>query len=222
MAIAIDGTAQAQFTTTTSSSVSLTTSGSDRILIGAISLLNSGVSNVAMTYNGVSMTQIGTKTVGGAANVDVYLFYLIAPATGANTFAASWTGNSSGSIFGASYTGAKQTGQPDSSATGNTTDGSTHIAVATTVVASNCWLVGIYRMDSNLSVSYDSGTTARVVYQPNNFQGQGILDSNGTVSTGSQSLGVTVGEAGIVGAMVVASIAPATVSVNTTNFFAMM
>lgn len=83
-----------------------------------------------------------------------------------------------------SYTGAKQSGQPDSSFKDlyNTT-GHTSWSLSTTVVASNCWLVAGMVDDSNAPTA-GSGTTMR----QNSASGYGGFDSNGTVSTGSQTL----------------------------------
>lgn len=190
MAIALDVYTAASGT----SSWSHTCTGSDIILLVGAYALSDTVSSV--TYNGVSMTLIGKTTFPGSGRQGAYLYYLINPATGSHT--VSVTGGTG--IGSASYTGAKQTGQPDSSNTGTQTG--TAITMTTTVVASNCWLVGV-EADPNGGETAGAGTTIR------GTDGNGLVfaDSNGVVGTGSQSLVVNHGNGA--SAWVVASIAPA-------------
>jgi hypothetical protein len=68
---------------------------SNRVLIAMVKGYEpdgSGISDVAsmaVTWNGVSMTSIGSKT--GFVSYGLWLFGLIAPATGAQTLAATWS-----------------------------------------------------------------------------------------------------------------------------------
>lgn len=205
MAIARDASSSATTAGATSLTWAHTCTGTDRILILAIGM-NADTTCTA-TYNGVAMTEIGNaqRSAGG---VKTFLFYLINPSTGSNNIVASF-GASTGADSGAvSYTGAKQSGQPDSfTATFN--DATTSFNVATTVVASNCWLVGGTRMQDGLAEPTTAGGIT-ITESPTTGAGQKTTfsDSNGTVGTGSQS--ITWGQGGadnISG--VVASIAPA-------------
>lgn len=69
---------------------------SNRVLIAYLALRGVAASTATMTWNGVAMTQIGTVQNDG--NTDAYLFGLIAPATGAQTLAATWTGGAAGPV----------------------------------------------------------------------------------------------------------------------------
>jgi len=148
------------------------------------------------TYAGVSMTLVGK--VKGGNDRWCYLFVLVGPSSGANNVVVS--ASSSVAIDGqsASYTGALQSGQPDSSNTKG--QNTTSFTISTTVVASNCWLIGAFR---------DGSATAGA--GANQLQGSNGLftaDSNGTVPTGSQSMTYTNGSGADFGG-VLASFAPA-------------
>jgi len=87
-----------------------TCTGSDRGLIVGISWWNGGdPTNVAVTYNSVSMTQEADISASDAARVRI--FSLIAPATGSNTISVSWAGSNTDPMVGGavSVTGADQT-----------------------------------------------------------------------------------------------------------------
>lgn len=128
-----------------------------------------------------------------------YLYYLIAPATGANNVVVSASGSYGIFCISSSYTGALQSGQPDSSGT-LASDSTTSLAVATTVVASNCWLVGQIVGLGTLSAGSIRGSPGNNTH---------LGDSNTTVGTGSQNLTWTGAASRAVG--VTASIAPAAV-----------
>jgi hypothetical protein len=170
-----------------------TCTGSNRILIvGAYGYMASGglIAITGVTYNGVALTKIaGINGTADALNQNTELWYLIAPATGANNIVITWASSvqfKSGS--GMSYTDVDQTSPIDSSATGQS--GSTGSASATsqtlttTVVASNCWLTGIVSARGGVPAA-GTATTLRGT-NTSSFSSGG--DSNTTVSTGSQSL----------------------------------
>ncbi len=81
--------------TGTSSSWSHTCSAaSNRLLIVgvAIGVVVDGGATTTVTYNGVAMTSVVARVEsGGAADGYVQMFYLLAPATGANTVLVSCT-----------------------------------------------------------------------------------------------------------------------------------
>ncbi len=197
MAIAFDANANGlQITggSTFTLTYSHTCTGSNRILfVSAATVEDAGgtpVTITGVTYNGVALTQIGTysaETPAPSAQMSS-LWYLIAPATGANNVAIS----SSVNVFAiigasASYTGAAQSGQPDAF-TVATPANTASFSQSATVVATGCWLMAGSKNDGG-AASAGSGTTARV----NAATGISMMDSNGTVSTGSQSLVTTFG-----------------------------
>jgi len=145
------------------------------------------------------MTRIGAVQAD-TTNFYVYIYGLLAPATGVNNIVASTSSSTYIGCAAVSYTGVKQSGLPDSSATG--TDATGNYTATTTVVASDCWLFSSSR--SNGSPTAGASTTIRDV-----LDGGSCLsaDSNATVGTGSQSLNFTVSPGGETG-WLVCSFAP--------------
>lgn len=185
--------------------VSHTCAGSNLILIVSARASPSTNTVTGVTYNGVAMTQIATITVD--ANDKEYLFYLLNPSTGTHDIVATQTGSNS-VVTAASYTGAKQSGQPDNSGT-NSGSGTT-MTQTLTPVASNCWMVTFF--DSTVSVVTQSTNTTLRGGSPSTFS-KTLGDTNGTIS-GATSMSAThsSGAWGTVGV----TIAPAVASGPTT------
>lgn len=160
-----------------------------------------------ITYAGVSMTLIGSaqRSAGG---VKTFLFYLVAPSTGANDIVATFSSATKVASGAVSYTGAKQTGQPDSFIA-TFSDATTSFTLTTTVVGSDCWLVGGSRMQAGLAEAITAGGVT-VTESPITTAGQKtvMFDSNGVVGTGSQSITIGQNAADNISG-VMASIAPA-------------
>lgn len=153
MALALDASSGHRTTTTANSLTwAHTNTGSNRILVvGAFT--DSGADDITgVTYNAVTMTQVGKRQ--GPTGQWTYLYYLIAPATGANNIVASFTGTADLAGFGISFTGAKQTGQPDASVTnsGASSPGTTTL----TTVADNSRAVVIFRAGAGWTASTNS------------------------------------------------------------------
>jgi len=169
----------------TTQTVSYTCSGSNRALVVAVQKQSSNTCS-GVTYNGVAMTLISQgKGNSSGSTTNGYLFYLSNPASGANNIVATFnsaTGVST--ITAASYTGVKQTGQPEADGT-NSSASTTSLSVSATVTSPNSWLVGQSFSQNNMSAG--SGTIIRSSVSTTDS----IIDSNGTVGTGSQSLTVT-------------------------------
>lgn len=162
-------------------SFSVTTSGSDRMMVFNTSSLNDPGAAVP-TYNSISATFIAKGTYPGVGRTGTSASYLIAPATGANT--ASFTAGSNLMGLAASYTGVMQSSQPD--ATANTNAVSTDLTATVSVVNAGCWLFG-FDSDSSSTVPADSTGFVRA----NSTDGAVIFDSNAVVATGSQSIIIT-------------------------------
>ena len=163
-----------------------TCTGSNRIIF-VTGRASESSDDMTATYGGVSMTKVTTTL--GAASDRIWLFVLHAPATGANNVVLTKPSFTAGQMDGssASYTGALQTSTVDSF--GNNTANSTTGTVSTTVVASNCWLVGGIRGNSGGASSDGTGTVTRSgAFIADTSSQTCISDSNGTVGTGSQSL----------------------------------
>ena len=97
-------TIQDQTTYVTTRTFSHTNDGAD--LLVRVLLHGNGValSGFTATYNGVSMTLLGTSSDGANFNYAL-MFYLKNAATGANNVVVSWTNQGKGSFLALSLTG---------------------------------------------------------------------------------------------------------------------
>lgn len=198
MAIAIDAVSSGHNDPVTSVTYSHTCSGSNRMLIVLVGSLRHGDTITGVTYAGVSMT-LHAKTPYTAGQ-ELYMFYLYAPATGANNVVVSANTATNIGSASASYTGVKQTGFPDAQVINTVLGGQTSITTTVTVATANSWLVGVYQNDvgdftagANTFIrSWDSGDQKALP----------LCDSNGAQATGSRSMTLTIGSANVVGIMV--------------------
>jgi hypothetical protein len=202
MAIAFDAQSNSAYKGAGTSSVtwSHTCTGSDRLLVVGAYCGNSGATSV--TYNGASMTEINSLAMSGPASGQyIRLYYLVNPASGTNNCVMS-SGTSTDNYGAAtSYTGVKQTGQPDANNTNGTTSSSAFTTSLTTT-ADNCWLVGFSYM--GLQVVAGTNTTLRStpVYV------EYMMDNNAAQTpAGSHSLQTTAASATFAG-HVIASFSP--------------
>ncbi len=203
MAIAIDTTTDGGSSNPVASlTFSHTCNGNDRLLTVAVEGDLSTNNITGVTYNGVSMTQVGTGQNGNSGTTRyTYFFWLIAPATGANSVVVSSSPNGFIVAVSASYTGVKQTGQPDASNTGVYATPSP--ALTLTSVLDNTWV--IISSFGRTTGAAGTGSTLRV---QNGTSGGGIYDSGASVSAGAQSLTVTYSGGVDAGNSVGASFAP--------------
>lgn len=197
-------TGQASATTVTATH---TTSGSNRILYCGAWIQDGGADRMTgITYNGVAMTQVNKYVSVGGIESSIYLYQLIAPDTGSNTVTMTKTGTDLGYVICSSYTGARQTSQPDASTTNNGGP-IPSLTTSVTVNTANSWTLLMLKA-TDTGISAGSGTTLRTD-GPNNDQ-TGMYDSNGAVGTGSRSLETTKdGGANTFMAHLMVSIAPA-------------
>lgn len=198
---------------TTQTPTSVAVSGSDTIgfvdVAGDIAADNIS----AVTWNGAPMTKIAAvQTSAGERWLSSW--YIVNPASSATI---SFTGGSFWRSYSSYYTGAKQTGQVDSFNTGNST-ASTAISVATTVVASNCW-IRMFQKDGTGGATYSASGVLASMRANTDAGGLAIADSNATVGTGSQTGTLTAAGTSVHGAIIM-SIAPA-VAAGPTNLSSM-
>lgn len=186
-AIAFDSAAQGVGLSVNQECFSQTVSGSNTLLFVS-SIATSGGTLTTATYNGVSMTQIGTTQTNGSGT-SLALYYLINPATGSHNVCVNSLGTPAVLAGDASsYTGALQSGVPD--AQHGATGTGTTISNSVTVVGSNAWIVTAAINDADASAS--SGTNYLQRAPPGASSSIVLGDSNGTVGTGSQNVSFTI------------------------------
>lgn len=171
MAIALDTSGTRSGTGT----LSFTCTGTNLILVVGV-FGNTGDGTVTgMTYNGVSLTQAIEQTLPVGTQY-VRLYYLIAPTTGTNNLVVSGT-DPSCNIVATSYTGVKQTGQPDATV-GNTALASTTVSATLTTVANNCWAIAMVRS----SAAGETNNSSAAATNRSNTNGHNYWDSNGALT----------------------------------------
>lgn len=186
-----------------------------------------GGSNVisGVTYNGVSMTSNGTPTADSNGD-KLWMFYLINPASGSNTVSISYS--SSGTFArgcSASYTGVKQSGQPDSHQYALSTASGTSVSVVNNVVATGCWIIQGGGSASTTVGSLNGSASRQSVNGSGNFGGKLLFsDTNATVSTGNNTSTLTGSNLGTgqYFAIHAISISPAPAPLTNGNFLALM
>ena len=204
MAIAFDTSTDGGVVNPASSlTYSHTCTGSNRFLLvfafGA--LASDGITGA--TYGGVAMTEVsaGFQLTGDRK---VFCWYLVNPASGANNVVVSASGSQVIGSFAMSYTGAKQSGQPDASNTGES-PASTSFSLSVTTIADNCWTVLLTRTDGTNNTA-GTDTTERLD-SANGFAG---FDRNADITPpGSSTLATSSSNQSPYGGWIV-SIAPAT------------
>lgn len=187
MAIARDATSGVVVGSATGSlTTAHTISGSDRALI--VHCLSNNGSNpiTGVTYNGTSMTKLSTFTrTGESFAVDQY--GIAAPDTGTNNVVITASGTATCVETGISYTGVDQTTPfpTTSTAIGN----SATISDSLTVSASNSWIFAGTRTGGAQPSATGTNYTRQV---SNASNGVHAGDSNAGLSTGSQTVSVSV------------------------------
>jgi hypothetical protein len=146
----------------------------------------------SVTYNGVAMTFV--NRFNPLSDQVVYAYYLAAPATGSNDIVVNYTSVDDVAVRSSSYTGASQTGIPDSFATGANT--ASALTASTTTVADNCWLVGLFSGDSGGTVTASTNATRRNAANNPDL----LVDTNGAQTpAGSKSMRCTVSSGNVYG-----------------------
>jgi hypothetical protein len=208
MAIAFDATSDSGYQTTAIYSWSHTCTGLNLILF--VAQVNTGTpSNV--NYGGQALTQIAAIGAG------ITLWYLINPPSGSHTVSITNQDNPSGAeAFAISYTGAAWYLDSHAVNAGFSTSPTTS---NTTVVNSNCWLLGIGLNRTTSTPTMSQNYTLRQTTSGSISYGIAILsDTNGTVGTGTQGITYTGNFAGNEGNTIVASIAPFPPPASPSNF----
>ncbi len=187
--------------------VSLTLSGSDRVLVAFAEDNGSQTWTATFPVGGsaTSLTAIDSDNASGLASK-----YIIAPDTGTNNLAFSFSGGYLVGI-GIAYTGVKQSGFPDNHAieTYPADNGATE-SISLTPSVADCWVVGAAFVNSNAATSAGSGTTVRQS-NSNASGGVGAGDNNAAINpAASTTLNFVSSVAGRAG--VILSMAPAATS----------
>lgn len=196
MAIAFDAVTTGTATSSGTFQWNHTCTGSDLILW--VGVWMGTADDVAVTYNGVSMT-VAVKVQAPGDNLWHYLFYLVSPATGSNQVSCTGT-NSYGTCRGvaASYTGVN-TGTPDLITDSTTNASATTIDCNVTTTQDNCWGVGWCRASAaGADVVFSVSATNRQVANGGGADDDSVFaDSNGSLgAAAAETFTMTTGVSG--------------------------
>lgn len=193
MAIALDATSSGSGENTASPlTVShIVGSGSNRLLLVAAGASTDVVTGI--TYAAVAMTQLIKLDNGGQGFS--YIYGLLSPATGTADIVMSWSGGAMyPRLVGVSYTGVRQTGLPDATASQFEAGSVTTLTTNVTTVATNTWILMVTRGANALTAS--TNQTLRGAPITNFIAGD--TNANQTPA-GSKSMTTTMTPAGIMG-----------------------
>lgn len=195
----------------TSVTVSHTITGSDTLLLSGVITNDTTDLVTGCTWNGSAMSRVDIQAAA-TTNFLGYIYSLVGAETGTHNIVCSRSTSNLIGLMSASYTGVSQTGFPDSQAKG--TDATGSYDMTSTVVASDSWLFANTRSnDADGIIPLSVGVKRQTA-----FAGQiAIVDSNGTVGTGSQTITVTSNPGGETYWLMV-SFSPATGGGSTPNY----
>jgi hypothetical protein len=178
------------------------TAGSDLLIVGVIGDITGGTDDVSgVTYNGSSMTQIAKLTAcgnGGAGNFNrmIYLYYLTSPTSGAHNVVVS-AGSSHWLLAQTSeYAGTNTSTPVEASNTNSSANAATTLTTSTTTAVANDMLIQYAENGNNgggsTTVPYGTAIRAQEVA----FHSGALIDSVGSVPTGSPALTVKMSGTG--------------------------
>lgn len=168
-------------------------SGSDRYLVVAIARNDDTTTApddiTSVTYNGVAMTRLVALDGNGDGRfLYSYLYGLANPTPGSHNVVVSLTGSTGSRAYSitASYTGVKQTGQPDATASVTASTGNA-VSTTLTTVADNSWIIA-GAADNNPPYTGSGVLTTR----GGSTAASSLLDSNGVLTpAGAKTVSIT-------------------------------
>lgn len=178
MAIAYDNSGYMSYnnTTTSWSTANYTVTGSNTLLVVTTFFVGTDQTPLTISYNGVNLIQAGGAPTHLESNDYTSIWYALGVS---GTHTINLTKSIAGStcfVSAASYTGVKQTGQPDAYSSNTSTSG-TSISTTITTVADNSWIVASMTADNGIP----SSTSANLSLRVNNGSQSAFFDTNGVI-----------------------------------------
>lgn len=162
--------------------------GADLLVFGDSHLAVTDRTVDVVTFNTDPLTVVRSDVQGGKSRATIY--YMVAPDTGsAYSVAVTYSGNSTYGCGGVvSYSGAKQTGQPD--AHNGATGGAGNATVDVTTSADNCWVFSVIQGNGLLT---GDNTERWDVVQFGTISGGGSDTNAVKTPAGAQTMSWTIG-----------------------------
>jgi len=190
-AIANTSTANSFTASGTTCSISLTTSGSDRAVIGAVWTWNAANTYTSSTYAGVTATELVSRAADGSGSF-IRLVGVHNATTGANNFISNTSGNMQHFVSVASYSGVESASAaaafPDTETSG-TSAGVTSITGNMTTSVTDSW---VFAHGRTASRDMAAGTdTFERVQNATSGDSCNLFDSNAGRASGSNNIQYT-------------------------------
>lgn len=167
--------------------VTMTASGSDRVLTAFPYNDNASLTVSSKTYDSVDLgTVVGSTST---ANGTFRSYLLVAPSTTSNANLSITYSSTSYLFFNAVlYSGGAQSGQALAHGEASNAASAASITTTVTVVNANAWIAGASRHDNGGTIT---GTNDFTAVGSSSVNGTQTLDTNTTVATGSRTVGST-------------------------------
>jgi len=185
-AITADASNSAQVASATSLTYSLTTTtASNRLIVVGVLTVGTTDRVTGVTYGGAALTRI--DTVVPTSGNRIYLYYLLAPATGANDVVVSLSSSAQIISAAATFSDVHQSGQPTQQITCSN-DAATSLSCTNTTTVDNSLHIGEFA-GFDFVASAGAGTTQIAA-----ISGGGLYKSTALVTPpGSNSVTITTG-----------------------------
>lgn len=167
---------------------SVAVSGSDTVGVVFVAGDDGSDSITSVDWGGSAMTKVNSSSVEVPTDRFLSVWVVANPASSA-TITFNDNADNYWRACSAYYTGASV---PVDSQNVGTSSASTSISVATTVVASNCWLI-MFQKDGTGGQTYSASGSLASMRLNADAGGLAVGDSDGTVGTGSQTGTMTTG-----------------------------
>lgn len=179
--------------TASASSVSVTSFSAgttNGLLCAAVNANGVGYNFTGVSCTDGSLTEVNhVANNGGHADNNIGLWYIVGTTTASQTVTASASTSHILALDVTSYTGVKQTGQPDASGTNTAATGSTYSQSLTTI-ADNCWIVWATFNGNTTGGAVSAGANTAV--RQNDGNGGAISDTNSAQTpAGSKTMNLT-------------------------------
>lgn len=179
-----------------------TCTGSNLILFAGLA---GGSDPSGVTYNSVALTE--DRHISIAQNGHTDIWRITGPSTGANNVVASFTSADMAGIS-ASYSGAKQSAQPDATSQNNGSGVGTWTDSVTTI-ADNCWVIFMANSNQATAPAAGTNTTSRGSNAGGVTSRSCILADNNAAKTPAGSVTLEATDVAGFWADVIASFSPA-------------
>jgi len=167
---------------------------SNLLLIVAVTVAGSATVS-GVTYAGAAMTQLSSKAQGTQT---VYLFYKVAPATGANNIVATFSATVAGIGLGVSYYNVAQSSTFGTPATNSGTSGNSSVVVTTSANTQEVLDVNFANGSSSTPGASQVIEASNTVVSPFYFGDLGTVGANNSLSwtnAGSPTIWIEIGVA---------------------------